>query len=117
MSSMPDFDLGWDRAGGEITGTGDVLIVDDDPMIRQMVARYFEEHSMAVSAVSNRARLNRHLAVMNPCLILLDLQLGRDDGLDVLRQLRAHSDVPIIIVTGHRLCEIDPGVGIHLSSV
>lgn len=41
MSSMPDFDLGEDSAGGEITGTGDVVIVDDDPMMRQMVARYF----------------------------------------------------------------------------
>ena len=116
MSSMPDFDLGGDSAGGEITGTGDVVIVDDDPMIRQMVARYFEEHSMAVSAVSNRAGLNRHLAVMNPCLILLDLQLGRDDGLDVLRQIRAHSDVPIIIVTGHRLDEIDRVVGLELGA-
>ncbi len=116
MSSMPDFDLGGDSAGGEITGTGDVVIVDDDPMIRQMVARYFEEHSIPVSAVSNRAGLNRHLAVMNPCLILLDLQLGRDDGLDVLRQIRAHSDVPIIIVTGHRLDEIDRVVGLELGA-
>src|ERR1700730_6609987 len=105
MSSMLDFDLGRDSAGGEITRTGDVVIVDDDPMMRQMVARYFEEHSMPVSAVSNRAMLNRHLAVMDPCLILLDLQLGGDDGLDVLRQLRAHSDIPVIIITGRRLDE------------
>jgi CheY-like chemotaxis protein len=107
MSSMADFNLAPDSAGGEIAKTGHVVIVDDDPVMRQMVARYFEEHRMPMSAVSNRAELSRHLTVMNPCLILLDLRLGQDDGLDVLREIRAHSDVPIIIMTGHRLDEID----------
>jgi two-component system, OmpR family, response regulator len=116
MNSMPDFDLGRDSAGGQVATTGHVVIVDDDPVMRQMVARYFEEHSMPVSAVSNRAELSRHLAVMNPCLILLDLRLGQDDGLDVLREIRAHSDVPIIIMTGHRLDEIDRVVGLELGA-
>jgi len=105
-----------DSAGGEIAKTGHIVIVDDDPVMRQMVARYFEEHSMPVSAVSNRAGLNRQLAVMNPCLILLDLRLGHDDGLDVLREIRAHSDVPIIIMTSHRLDEIDRVVGLELGA-
>src|ERR1700730_17376896 len=116
MSSMADFNLGPDSAGGEIAKTGHVVIVDDDPVMRQMVARYFEEHNLPVSAVSNRAGLSRHLAVMNPCLILLDLRLGQDDGLDVLREVRAHSDVPIIIMTGHRLEEIDRVVGLELGA-
>src|SRR5258708_4709329 len=115
MSSMPDFDLGGDSAGGEIK-TGCVVVVDDDPVMRQLVARYFEEHGMPVRAVSNRAGLNRHLAVMNPCLVLLDLQLGQDDGLDVLREIRTHSDVPIIIMTGHRLDEIDCVVGLEIGA-
>jgi hypothetical protein len=38
MSSMPDFDLGRDSAGGEIAKTSRVVIVDDDPVMRQMVA-------------------------------------------------------------------------------
>jgi two-component system, OmpR family, response regulator len=105
MSSMSDF-----------ATTRHVVIVDDDPEMRQMVARYFEEHSMPVSAVSNRAGLNRHLAVMSPCLILLDLRLGQDYGLDVLREIRAHSDVPIIIVTGQRLDENDHAVSLELGA-
>jgi two-component system, OmpR family, response regulator len=113
---MPDFDFGGDSAGGEIAKAGHVVVVDDDPVMRQMVARYFEEHGMRVRAVSNRAGLNRHLAVMNPCLILLDLRLGQDDGLDVLREIRAHSDVPIIIMTGHRLEEIDRVVGLEIGA-
>src|SRR5258707_4293150 len=116
MSSMPDFNIGPDSASGEIAKTCHVLIFDDDPVMRQMVARYFEEHSMPVSAVSNRAGLSRHLTVMNPCLILLDLRLGQDDGLDVLREIRAYSDVPIIIITGHRLDEIDRVVGLEIGA-
>src|ERR1700722_11466965 len=116
IDSMPDSALGSDSAGGEVATTGHVLIFDDDPVMRQMVARYFEEHSMPVSAVSNRAGLSRHLAVTNPCLIVLDLPLGQDDGLDVLREIRAHSDVPIIIITGHRLDEIDRVVGLELGA-
>jgi two-component system OmpR family response regulator len=112
---MPDFNLGPDSVGGKIAKTCHVVIVDDDPAMRQVVARYFEEHSMPVSAVSNRAGLNRHLAVMNPCLILLDVRLGQDDGLDVLREIRAHSDVPIIM-TGHRLDEIDRVVGLEIGA-
>ena len=110
---MPDFDFGGDSAGGEIAKAGHVVVVDDDPVMRQMVARYFEEHSIPVSAVSNRAGL--HLAVMNPCLILLEVRLGQDDGLDVLREIRTHSDVPIIM-TGHRLDETDRVVGLEIGA-
>jgi two-component system OmpR family response regulator len=116
MNSTPDFDLGSDSAGGEVATTGHVLIFDDDPVMRQMVARYFKEHSVPATAVLNRAGLNHHLAVTNPCLILLDLRLGPDDGLDVLREIRAHSHVPIIIMTGHRLDEIDCVVGLELGA-
>jgi two-component system OmpR family response regulator len=114
-SSMPDFNLGSDSAGGEIAKTGHVVILDDDPVMRQMVARHFEEHSIRVSAVSNRAGLNRRLAVMNPCLILLDLRPGQHDGLDLLREIRTYSNVPIIM-TGHRLDEIDCVVGLELGA-
>jgi two-component system, OmpR family, response regulator len=97
-------------------GGGHVVIVDDDPAMRRMVARYFEEHNVPVSAVSNRASLNHHLEAMNPCLILLDLGLGQDDGLDLLKEIRAHSDLPIIIMTGHRLDEVDRVVGLELGA-
>src|ERR1700722_16402834 len=110
MSIMPDFNL-----GSEPPKTRHVVIVDGDPAMREMVSRYFEEHSIPVSAVSNRAGLNRHLAVMNPCLIHLEVLLGQDDGLDVLREFRAHSDVPIIM-TGHRLDETDRVVGLEIGA-
>jgi two-component system OmpR family response regulator len=51
-----------------------------------------------------------------PSLILLDLRLGQEDGLDLLREIRSNSDVPVIITTGHRLDEIDRVVGLELGA-
>jgi len=52
----------------------------------------------------------------SPSVVLLDLRLGQDDGLDVLREIRARSDVPIIIMTGHRRDEVDRIVGPELGA-
>jgi DNA-binding response OmpR family regulator len=81
-----------------------------------MVTRYLEEHNVPTMAASNRAELRRHLEVTQPSLIILDLRLGQDDGLDMLREIRSHSDVPVIITTGHRPDEIDRIVGLELGA-
>jgi two-component system, OmpR family, response regulator len=94
----------------------DVLLVDDDPATRRMVTRYFAEHDIPAQAASGREEMNRYLATREPALIILDLRLGQDDGLDLLRSIRASSDVPVIIVTGHRLEEIDRVVGLELGA-
>jgi len=95
---------------------GHVLIVDDDPAIRKMITRYFEEQDMPVVAVAGRAELNQQFARGEPGLIVLDLRLGQEDGLDLLREIRARSDVPIIIMTGHRRDEVDRVVGLELGA-
>ena len=83
--------------------------------MRQMVTGYFEEHNVPAGAVSSRSELSRHFAGATPSLIILDLRLGQDDGLDLLRDA-SHSDVPIIITTGHRRDEIDRVVGLELGA-
>ena len=95
---------------------GHVVVVDDDPSLRQMVTRYLEDHNVSTKSASNRTELNRHLEGTQPCLIILDLRLGQDDGLDLLREIRSRSDVPIIITTGHRPEEIDRIVGLELGA-
>ena len=55
--------------------------------MRQMVTGYFEEHNVPAGAVSSRSELSRHFAAANPSLIILDLRLGQDDGLDLLREI------------------------------
>lgn len=95
---------------------GQIVIVDDDPALRQMVTRYLEDHNVPATAVSSRIELNRHFEGPQPSLIILDLRLGEDDGMDLLRELRSHSDVPVIITTGHRTDEIDRIVGLELGA-
>lgn len=94
----------------------DVLLVDDDPTTRRMVISYFAEHDVPTRGAAGREEMNRYLAVREPALIILDLRLGQEDGLDLLRSIRASSDVPVIIATGHRLEEIDRVVGLELGA-
>ncbi|MBO4226132.1 response regulator [Bradyrhizobium neotropicale] len=93
-----------------------IIVVDDDVAFRQMVIRYLEEHSVPSKAASSRAELHLHLERRQPRLIILDLRLRQDDGLDMLREIRAHSDVPVIITTGHRPDETDRIVGLEVGA-
>jgi two-component system OmpR family response regulator len=93
-----------------------VLIVDDDFAFRGMLSSYLEGQNMQVSTSSSGEEMSRHMAVRAPDLVLLDLKLDKEDGLDLLRDLRSRSDVPIIIMTGHRRDEIDRVVGLELGA-
>src|ERR1700737_4018270 len=99
-----------------LSDVGHVVVVDDDPSLRQMEIRYLEDHNVPAKSASNRTELNRHFQGAVPSLIILDLRLGQDDGLDLLREIRSHSDVPVIITTGHRPDEIDCVVGLELGA-
>jgi two-component system OmpR family response regulator len=95
---------------------GHIVVVDDDSTLRQMVTKYLEDHNVPTKSASNKTELNRHFQGSLPSLIILDLRLGQDDGLDLLREIRSHSDVPVIITTGHRPDEIDRIVGLELGA-
>jgi two-component system OmpR family response regulator len=95
---------------------GHVIVVDDDESIRRLVTDYFEEQNIPMSAVSNRNDLNRHFAKARPSLIILDLRLGDDNGLDLLKDIRSHSNVPVIIMTGHYVDVSDRVVGLELGA-
>ena len=95
---------------------GHIVVVDDDDELRRMVTRYLEEHNIPTKSASNKAELNRHFEERHASLIILDLRLGRENGLDILREIRSHSDVPVIITTGHHIDEIDRVVGLELGA-
>jgi two-component system OmpR family response regulator len=99
-----------------LANVGHIIVVDDDTTLRQMVIRFLEEHNISAKSASNGAELKRHFEGTQPSLIILDLRLGQDDGLDLLREIRSHSDIPIIITTGHRPDEIDRIVGLELGA-
>lgn len=92
-----------DRAkSDESRDPGRILVVDDDPMLRQMVVNYLNENNMRAVSAAGRQEMARHFAESEPNLVILDLRLGEEDGLDLLREIRSHSDVPVIIATGQR---------------
>ena len=76
-----------------------ILVVDDDQRIRQMLTRYFEQEGYRISVAADgptmRAQLNDSVDV-----ILLDVVMPGEDGLTLAREIRAISDVGIIMLTG-----------------
>jgi two-component system, OmpR family, response regulator len=110
------FDQGGARAGCMDVRSPRVLVIDDDPSMRHMLSNYLEQHEMRVILASQRQDVIRHFAVGEPSVVILDLRLGQEDGLDLLREISSRSDVPIIITTGHRPDEIDRVVGLELGA-
>ncbi|NKJ40450.1 MULTISPECIES: response regulator [Rhizobium] len=93
-----------------------VLVVDDDARIRQMLTRYFGDEGYVVSAVSNGSEMRASLRQQNFDIILLDWVLpGGEDGLDLAREIRGQSDVPIMMLTG-RDDVVDRIVGIEVGA-
>ncbi|MGH6943011.1 MAG: response regulator [Geminicoccaceae bacterium] len=93
-----------------------VLAVDDDPAIRTMIAEYLVGQSFQVSTAASSPEMTRILADKVVDLIILDLKLADEDGLELVRKIRAESDLPIIVLTGHRREEVDRIVGLELGA-
>ena len=93
-----------------------IFIVEDDPIMKQMVGDYLEQHNMRVVSASGRQEMVQHFAAGEPDLVILDLRLGQEEGFDLLREIRSRSDVPVIITTGDRRDEIDRVVGLELGA-
>ncbi|MGA8584381.1 MAG: response regulator [Roseiarcus sp.] len=77
-----------------------ILIVDDDVRIRQMLTRYFQQEGFRVSAVSDGVAMRMQLKASPVDVILLDVVMPGEDGLTLAREIRALSDVGIIMLTG-----------------
>ncbi|CDN56406.1 Transcriptional regulatory protein OmpR [Neorhizobium galegae bv. officinalis bv. officinalis str. HAMBI 1141] len=96
--------------------SANILVVDDDPRIRQMLTRYFEGEGYAVSAVSDGQEMRVQLKRQEIDIILLDLSLpGGQDGFDLAREIRMQSDIPIMMLTG-RDDVVDRIIGIEIGA-
>jgi len=93
-----------------------ILVVDDDAAMQRMIVNYLEENNMQATSVTGQRDMASELSNNEPNLVLLDLRLGKENGLDLLREIRSHSDIPVIITTGHRRDEIDRVVGLELGA-
>jgi two-component system OmpR family response regulator len=115
LSCLPD-EAAFAAGGGTERKSPTCLVVEDDVTMRHLVANYLEDHDIRAISAARRDEVVRLLTRSEPDLVILDLRLGQEDGLDLLRELRAHSDIPVIITTGHRRDEIDRVVGLELGA-
>jgi two-component system OmpR family response regulator len=76
-----------------------VLVVDDDPNIRQLLRDYLRGMGYHASAAENGAQLKQIVNTSKVDLVVLDLMLDGEDGLDITRELRRENGVPIIILS------------------
>jgi two-component system, OmpR family, phosphate regulon response regulator PhoB len=98
------------------TPRGHVLVVDDEPMVREVITAYLERDGYRVTGVADGAAALRWLAVGRPDLIVLDLMLPAVDGLSVLAQLRRSAPGPPVIVVTARGEEPDRVLGLELGA-
>ncbi|PJI92084.1 DNA-binding response OmpR family regulator [Yoonia maricola] len=92
-----------------------ILVVDDDPKIRNLLRRTFEGEGSTVHEAGNKAEVLGALSKHGFDLVTLDLDLGEDDGLDVATAVRKISSVPIIMVTA-KDDVIDRVVGLEIGA-
>src|SRR5260370_21236167 len=99
--------------------TGHIIIVVDVEETSsgwRLVTRYPEDHSVPRKSAKKKEEWNRHFEGSVPSLIILDLRLGQEDGLDLLREIRSHSNVPVIIIAGHGVDDTDRIIGLELGA-
>ena len=93
-----------------------ILVVDDDPELRDLLREYLTQQGFAVSVLHDGDGLQARLERERPALIVLDLMMPKVDGLTALRNLRAkNDDIPVILLTA-RSDEIDRIVGLEIGA-
>ncbi len=92
-----------------------LLIVDDDHRICKMLSGYLSEEGFRVSVAESGAAMRQRLADEKIDLILLDLLLPGEDGLELAREIRSESNIGIIMVTG-RADIVDAVVGLEVGA-
>ncbi len=99
----------------EVSLAASVLVVDDEPMVREVVARYLLRDGHNVLQAADGDDAARVLSENRLDLVVLDIMLPGVDGLTLLRRLRAVSDVPVILLTA-RAEESDRILGLELGA-
>lgn len=90
---------GFDSSG---MTTPDVLVIDDEPVVRDAVQRVLAAHGFHVETADDAAAGLAHPALATCALVLCDLMLPDRSGMDVLRELaQRRPDLPVVLITGY----------------
>ena len=92
-----------------------ILVVDDDPALRELLTSYLAINGCRVTAVGDGAQMREALAQELPDAIVLDLMLPGEDGLALTRAIRMQSNVPILILSA-RGEEVDRVIGLEVGA-
>lgn len=95
--------------------TPHILVVDDDREIRDLLSRFLERHQIRVTAVRDAREARRAWPAGHYQLVVLDLMLPGESGLDFARWLRSQSEVPIVMLTAMGE-ETDRIIGLELGA-
>jgi DNA-binding response OmpR family regulator len=104
-----------EHAGAVIDRQARVLVVDDEPTVREVVVGYLRRDGHQVSEAADGATALRLLDADQPDLVVLDMMLPGVNGLDILRRIRAAGDLPVIMLTA-RSEESDRVAGLELGA-
>jgi DNA-binding response OmpR family regulator len=104
-----------DPVAGATSAPIHVLAIDDDPSVRQMIVDYLGDNDIQVTALSSGQAIADVMTRHTIDLLILDLKMPGEDGMQIARNLRAVSDIPIIILTG-RKDEADRVMGLELGA-
>ena len=95
--------------------TPHVLVVDDDREIRDLLARFLEKHRMRVTSARDAREARRLWTAGHYHIVVLDLMLPGESGLDLARWMRTQSDIPIVMLTAMGE-ETDRIIGLELGA-
>ncbi|HXV20154.1 MAG TPA: response regulator [Desulfuromonadales bacterium] len=95
--------------------SGRILIVEDEPKLASLLSDYLQQAGFEASRLDNGLEVAPRVREQAPDLILLDLMLPGKDGLEVCKEIRSFSAVPIVMVTA-RVEEIDRLLGLELGA-
>jgi two-component system, OmpR family, response regulator len=92
-----------------------ICVVDDEAPAREMVGDYLRMHGFTVTLCDGGASLRAAIARQLPDLVVLDLNMPEEDGLSIIRDLKQHASLPIIMLTA-TASPIDRVVGLELGA-
>jgi two-component system, OmpR family, response regulator len=92
-----------------------VLVVDDDPELTELLQGYLGNHEFVVRTACDGERMHQLLGEFEPDLLILDIMLPNQDGLTLCRNLRATSNIPILMLTA-RGDDMDRIIGLEMGA-